>query len=183
MKLPSSLSSNDGTHAPPKKHRSRAHTNSGRRRAGRKKTPADAQLAEAVRQKNLYLRQIAAKITGNSESEVPPLVCSSQAPGRAVFLVTTPIAFGRVEVSRKTYELLAKHVGMSMNSISHWAVVVVDRGLGPTYVYDLMSDQLKVQMLMNNYFRVYEATPEFIAIWSSCYYVRSYQGDCTKDWY
>jgi hypothetical protein len=86
-------------------------------------------------------------------------------------LITTPIAFGRLELSRKTYDLLAKHVGMSMNSVSHWAVVVVDRSLGPTYTYDLMSDQLKVQMLMNNYFRVYEATEEFISTWSSCYYV------------
>ncbi|KZM25229.1 uncharacterized protein EKO05_0007386 [Ascochyta rabiei] len=137
----------------------------------RKKGPADAQLAEAVRQKNLYLRQIAAKITGNSESEVPPLICLPQTIGRAVFLITTPISLGKVEISRRTYDLLAKHVGMSMNSISHWAVVVVERGLGPSYAYDLMSDQLKIQMLMNNYFRVYEATPEFIAQWSSCYYV------------
>lgn len=145
-------------------------------RKERKQTPADAQLAEAVRQKNFYLRQIAAEITGNSESEVPPLICTPQARGRAVFLITTPIAFGRLELSRKTYDLLAKHVGMSMNSISHWAVVVVDRGLGPTYAYDLMSDQLKVQMLMNNYFRVYEVTEEFISTWSSCYYV----GETTK---
>ncbi|KAF1928672.1 uncharacterized protein M421DRAFT_420556 [Didymella exigua CBS 183.55] len=137
----------------------------------KKGPPPDAELAEAIRQKNLYLRQIAAKITGNSESEVPPLICTPQAPGRAVFLITTPIAFGKLEVSKKTYDLLAKHVGMSMNSVSHWAVVVVDRSLGPTYTYDLMSDQLKVQMLMNNYFRVYEASEEFIASWSSCYYV------------
>ena len=102
---------------------------------------------------------------------MPPLICAPQAPGRAVFLITTPIAFGRIELSRKTYDLLAKHFGMSMNSISHWAVVVVDRGLGPTFAYDLMSDQLKVQMLMNNYFRVYEVTEEFISSWSSCYYV------------
>lgn len=107
---------------------------------------------------------------------MPPLICTAQAPGRAVFLITTPIAFGKLELSRKTYDLLAKHVGMSLNSVSHWAVVVVDRGLGPTYTYDLMSDQLKVQMLMNNYFRVYEATEEFIATWSSCYYV----GETTK---
>jgi hypothetical protein len=110
------------------------HTNILRCRQERKKGSAhDAQLAEAVRQKNLYLRQIAAKITGNSESDVPPLICSPQAYSRAVFLITTPIAFGKVEVSKRTYELLAKHVGMSMNSISHWAVVVVDRGLGPSY--------------------------------------------------
>lgn len=131
---------------------------------------------EAVRQKNLYLKQIAAKITGNSESEVPPLICTPQTSGRAVFLITTPIAFGKLELSKKTYDLLAKHFGMSMNSISHWAVVVVDRGLGPTFAYDLMSDQLKVQMLMNNYFRVYEASEEFITTWSSCYYV----GETTK---
>lgn len=63
-----------------------------------------------------------------------------------------------------------------MNSVSHWAAVVVDRGLCPTYTYDLMSDQLKVQMLMNNYLRVYEASEEFIATWTSCYYV----GETTK---
>ncbi|KAH6639709.1 hypothetical protein C7974DRAFT_137253 [Boeremia exigua] len=145
-------------------------------RLERKRGQPDAQLAEAIRQKNLYLRQIAAKITGNSESEVPPLICTAQAPSRAVFLITTPVAFGRLEVSKNTYDLLAKHFGMSLNSISHWAVVVVDRGLGPTYAYDLMSDQLKVQMLMNNYLRVYEATEQFIATWSSCYYV----GETTK---
>jgi hypothetical protein len=90
-------------------------------------------LAEAVHKKNFHLRQIAAKISGNSESEVPRLICMPGALQRAVFLVTTPIAFGKVEVSRKTYELLARHVGMSLNSVSHWAVVVVDRGLGPTW--------------------------------------------------
>lgn len=31
-------------------------------------------------------------------------------------------------------------------------------------------------MLMNNYFRAYEVTDEFIAIWDSCYYV----GETTK---
>lgn len=88
--------------------------------------------------KNAYLRLIAAKITGNSEVDVPRLICIPGTVHRAVFLITTPIAFGKVEVSRKTYDLLAKHVGMSMTSISHWAVVVVDRGLGSTYAYDLM---------------------------------------------
>ncbi|KAL6708084.1 hypothetical protein ACN47E_003518 [Coniothyrium glycines] len=141
-----------------------------------KKQEEEPDLDEAVQAKNAYLRQIAAKITGNSEVECPRMICIPGAINRAVFLITTPIAFGKVEVSRKSYDLLAKHVGMSMNSVSHWAVVVVDRGLGSTWTYDLMSDQLKIQMLMNNYFRVYEATDEFISTWSSCYYI----GETTK---
>lgn len=108
---------------------------------------------------------------------MPALRCETDGPSsRAVFLVTMPIAFGALELSMSTYKLLAKHVGMSLDSVSHWAVCVVDRGFGPSYCYDLMSDQMMLNALGKNYFRVNEVTPELVRTWNSCYYV----GETTK---
>lgn len=108
--------------------------------------------------------------------EMAPLRYDPKTNHRAVFLVTIPITFGFFELSERTYKLLARHVGMSLNSVSHWAVCVVDRGLGACYCYDLMSDRMELNALGKNYFRVAEITPEFIETWSSCYYV----GETTK---
>lgn len=105
-----------------------------------------------------------------------PLICNPYEMHRAVFLITTPISFGVLEVSQSSYKLLARHVGMSLNSVSHWAVCVIDRGLGECYCYDLMSDRLELTMLGKNYFRVAAITPEFVNTWSSCYYI----GETTK---
>ncbi|KAH7038291.1 uncharacterized protein B0I36DRAFT_236552 [Microdochium trichocladiopsis] len=102
---------------------------------------------------------------------MPPLVVDPTTTHRAVLFVTTPIAFGPLEVSRSSYKLLARHVGMSMTSVSHWALCVIDRGFGKCWAYDLMSDQMALNMIGKNYFRVYEVTPEFIATWGSCHYV------------
>jgi hypothetical protein len=107
---------------------------------------------------------------------MPPLICVPGAPHKAVFLVTTPISFGMIKLSKGTYNLLAKHVGMSMNSVSHWLVVVIDRGLGPCYYYELMSDNMAPNALGKNYFRSGEISPRFIEKWSSCYFV----GETTK---
>ena len=60
---------------------------------------------------------------------------------------------------------------MSLDSVSHWAVCVVDRGLGESWCYDLMSDRLEFSMLGRNYFRVGEVTERGVQSWSSCYYV------------
>lgn len=121
--------------------------------------------------------------------EMPPLACSynadqdpansatGSANSKAVFLATLPIAFGPFELSRNTYKLLARHLGMSLNSVSHWALCVIDREpAGISYCYDLMSDQLALNALGRNYFRVAEITPEFIETWTTCYYV----GETTK---
>lgn len=105
-----------------------------------------------------------------------PLECNPNTDHRAVFLVTIPISFGSFELSARTYKLLARHVGMTMNSVSHWAVGVVDRGLGCCYCYDLMSDRMELTAIGKNYFRVAEITPEFVLSWSSCYYI----GETTK---
>lgn len=100
-----------------------------------------------------------------------PLVYNPQTTHRAVFIVTIPIAFGWFELSDRTYKLLAKHVGMSLDSVSHWAVCVMDRGFGTCYCYDLMSDRVEWSALGKNYFRVAEVTGEFVESWSACYYV------------
>ena len=92
---------------------------------------------------------------------------------KAVFLVTLPIAFGRFELTRSTHRLLTRHLGMTMNSVSHWALCVVDRTPGaPSYAYDLMSDQLApINALGKNHFRVLDVTPDYIGTWTACYYV------------
>ncbi|KAF5024628.1 hypothetical protein F66182_3392 [Fusarium sp. NRRL 66182] len=135
-----------------------------------------AKQAEEVGQKNEFLDLVSTKVTGESAQEMAPLKCNPREKQKAVFLVTTPIAFGILEVSQSSYKLLARHVGMSLNSVSHWAVCVIDRGLGKCYCYDLMSDRLELTMLGKNYFRVAVITPEFVDTWSSCYYI----GETTK---
>lgn len=105
-----------------------------------------------------------------------PLEFSRDSSHRAVLLVTTPIEFGPIELSKQSYRLLARHVGMSMNSICHWALCVIDRGVGGSWAYDLMSDRLELNMIGKNVFRVNEVTPEYVQTWSSAYYV----GETTK---
>ncbi|KAM5360203.1 hypothetical protein ACJZ2D_013913 [Fusarium nematophilum] len=117
----------------------------------------DAKLAEQIRQRNEFLSLVTAKLTGDSSAEMAPLFYDPSTNHKAVFLVTTPIAFGRFELSGHSYKLLARHVGMSLNSVSHWAV-------------------LEFSALGKNYFRVAAITAEFIATWSSCYYI----GETTK---
>lgn len=135
-----------------------------------------AKHAEEIRQRNEFLSLVTSKVTGDSALEMAPLRCNPRETQRAVFLVTTPISFGVLEVSQSSYKLLARHVGMSLNSVSHWAVCVIDRGLGKCYCYDLMSDRLELTMLGKNYFRVAVITEEFVETWSSCYYI----GETTK---
>ncbi|KXJ94860.1 hypothetical protein Micbo1qcDRAFT_193917 [Microdochium bolleyi] len=148
-----------------------------RRDAAKEAEAAAEEDRRLVAERNAFLQTITAKLTGVTTSEVPPLVVDRTTTHRAVLFVTTPIAFGPVEVSRSSYKLLARHVGMSMTSVSHWALCVIDRGLsGKCWAYDLMSDQMALTMLGKNYFRVYEVTPEFIATWNSC----SYVGETTK---
>ncbi|KAK6063863.1 hypothetical protein SCUP234_13238 [Seiridium cupressi] len=132
---------------------------------------AQAELEFRKEERNQLLQLIVAKRTGSSADEMPLLMCDPADPSKAVFLITIPIAFGRFKLSQSSYKLLARHVGMSMDSVSHWALAVIDRGFGTCLFYELMSDDLGLNSLMKNQFRFDEVTPEFIASWSSCYYV------------
>ena len=131
---------------------------------------------EAIRQKNDLLALIRGKLTGESMIDMAPLEYLPEETQKAVFLVTIPITFGKFELSERSYKLLARHVGMSLDAVSHWAVCVADRGLGICYCYDLMSDRMELNALGKNFFRVVEITPDFIPTWSSCYYI----GETTK---
>jgi hypothetical protein len=144
--------------------------------AAKAEQAAEAEEIRRREERNQFLHLISAKRTGTSMEEMVPLDCDPGTDQKAVFLITTPIAFGPFELSKSTYKLLARHVGMSMNSVSHWLVAVIDRGFGTCYYYELMSDQMALNALGKNYFRTDEITPEFIATWSSCYYV----GETTK---
>lgn len=140
------------------------------------KDAVSAKEKQRRQEKNDFLCLILAKLTGNSVAEMPPLQWDPVTSHRAVFLVTIPIQFGFFELSKRSYKLLARHVGMSQDSVSHWALCVVDRNFNPSYCYDLMSDQLALNALGKNYFRVAEITSAFVETWSSCYYV----GETTK---
>lgn len=57
-------------------------------------------------------------------------------------------------MTRLASKLLMKSAGLSLDSLSHWALVAVDRGEGTCYLYDLMSDQmLPTTKIMKNYRR------------------------------
>ncbi|KAI1450962.1 hypothetical protein F5Y02DRAFT_366484 [Annulohypoxylon stygium] len=141
-----------------------------------KEDEARAEQERLRQEKSGFLRLIRARITGESVVEMPPLECDPTSSHKAVFLVTIPIEFGVFELSKNSYNLLAKHVGMSLNSVSHWALCVIDRGFNPSYSYDLMSDQMALNAIGRNYFRVAEILTTYIETWSSCYYV----GETTK---
>ncbi|KAI0432519.1 hypothetical protein F5Y09DRAFT_301601 [Xylaria sp. FL1042] len=100
-----------------------------------------------------------------------PLQYNANIRQRAVILATVPIVYGHFDLSQRFYQLLAKHMGMGLNSVSYWAICVVDRGFGPCWCYDLMSDQLSLSMLAKSYLRIYEATAELVATWTSEYWV------------
>lgn len=163
----------------------RANPGITRNRESRNVSAAEvAETRRRVEERNRFLQLVAAKVTGPSAREMPPLRCL--VPGdkdnalmrKAVFLVTVPIAFGRFELTQSTHRLLTRHLGMTLNSISHWALCVIDRVLDrPSYSYDLMSDQLApLNALGKNQFRVNEVTPDYIRTWTACYYV----GETTK---
>lgn len=160
--------------SPPLTHRERDELEE--TRIQRLRAAQDAQRAEAIRQRNQFLNLFNAKLTGPAADVMPSLKFSADARQRAVILATVPIVYGHFDVSRQSYHLLAKHVGMSLSSVSHWAICVVDRGFGACWCYDLMSDQLSLAMLGKSYLRVYEATAELVAAWTSAYYV----GETTK---
>lgn len=77
-----------------------------------------AAIADRAREeKQALLRAIAAKVTHASYTESPAsLEYGAWTDDKAVFLVTTPIAFGDVQLSRGIHDVLARHVGMSLNS-------------------------------------------------------------------
>lgn len=132
---------------------------------------AQAELNRRIEERNQYFQLITAKRTGSSAQDMPPLVCDPADQRKAVFLITIPITFGRFELSKNSYKLLARHVGMTMDSVSHWAIAVIDRGLSPCFFYELMSDDLALNALGKSQFRFDDVTPEFIETWKSCYYV------------
>lgn len=132
---------------------------------------AQAELNRRIEERNQYFQLITAKRTGSSAQDMPPLVCDPADQRKAVFLITIPITFGRFELSKNSYKLLARHVGMTMDSVSHWAIAVIDRGLSPCFFYELMSDDLALNALGKSQFRFDDVTAEFIETWKSCYYV------------
>lgn len=70
-----------------------------------------------------------------------PLEYNHRCKTSAVLVVTSPIDINGIKVTKLAAKILLKHTDLSLDSLSHWALVVVDRGDGVSYLYDLMSDR------------------------------------------
>lgn len=94
-----------------------------------------------------------------------------------MLVVTSAIDINGIQVTRLASKLLMKSAGLSLDSLSHWALVAVDRGEGTCYLYDLMSDQLlPTTKLMKNYPRCFPVTEEMVQTWTGA----SYIGETTR---
>ena len=125
------------------------------------------------------LQILASKISGPAVSEIHlPVAYSPSATTKAVLLVTSDIEIHGIKLTRSAVHLLPKTSDISVASLSHWALCVVDRGpgLGQSWCYDLMSDQMVLNMLGKSYARAYPVTEELAAAWNSC----SYMGETTR---
>lgn len=125
-----------------------------------------------------------------------PLEYNPRCKTSAVLVATSAIDINGIKVTKLASKVLAKHAGLSLDSLSHWALVVVDRGDGVSYLYDLMSDRefhshlpllwsltnsrllemLPTTKIMRNYPRCFPVTNEMIQSWTSL----SYIGETTR---
>jgi hypothetical protein len=124
---------------------------------GRRGTPANPSRrkhGEVKDDKKALLRLIRSKLNGDhTASELDePLEYRSRCKTRAVLVATSAIDINGIQVTKLASKLLMKSAGLSLDSLSHWALVTVDRGEGTCYLYDLMSDQmLPTTKIMKNY--------------------------------
>lgn len=117
-------------------------------------TPPRRKHGEVKDDKKVLLKLIRSKLNGNhTASELEePLDYKSRCKTRAVLVVTSAIDINGIQVTKLASKLLMKSAGLSLDSLSHWALVAVDRGEGTCYLYDLMSDQmLPTTKIMKNY--------------------------------
>lgn len=81
-----------------------------------------------------------------------PLEYSHRSKTSAVLVVTSPIDINGIKVTKLAAKILLKHTDLSLDSLSHWALVVVDRGDGVSYLYDLMSDREQSPAPLDRFF-------------------------------
>lgn len=94
-------------------------------------------------EKKALLKLLRSKLDGNhTEAELEePLEYTTKCKTSAVLVATSAIDINGIKVTKLASKVLADHVGLSLDALSHWALVVVDRGDGVCYLYDLMSDR------------------------------------------
>lgn len=134
---------------------------------------------EAREEKRALVKHIRAKLNGNhTVAELDePLEYNPKCKTSAVLVVTSAIDINGIQVTKLASKLLAKHAALSLDSLSHWALVVVNRGDGTCYLYDLMSDQmLPTTKLMKNYPRCFPVTEQMVESWTGA----SYIGETTR---
>lgn len=78
-----------------------------------------------------------------------PLEYNPRCKTSAVLVATSPIDINGIKVTKLAAKILLKHTDLSLDSLSHWALVVVDRGDAVSYLYDLMSDRKPLRMFLS----------------------------------
>ncbi|ROW09616.1 hypothetical protein VMCG_02384 [Cytospora schulzeri] len=139
----------------------------------------DGKQSGAREEKKALIKHIRAKLNGNhTVADLDEaLEYNPRCKTSAVLVVTSAIDINGIQVTKLASKLLAKHAALSLDSLSHWALVVVDRGDGTCYLYDLMSDQmLPTTKLMKNYPRCFPVTEQMVESWTGA----SYIGETTK---
>ena len=137
---------------------------------------------EDIKRKKALLQILASKVTGPSIHEIRlPIAytssCSDHIHTKAVLLVTSDIEIHGIKLTRSAVHLFPRASDITVDSLSHWALCVVDRGPGDgqSWCYDLVSDQIILNMLGKSYARAYPVTEEMVTAWNSC----SYMGETT----
>lgn len=99
--------------------------------------------SEVKVEKKALLKLLRAKLIGDhTEAELEePLEYNPRCKTSAVLVATSAIDINGIQVTKLASKVLADKVGLSLDALSHWALVVVDRGEGVCYLYDLMSDR------------------------------------------
>lgn len=94
-------------------------------------------------EKRALLKHLREKLNGDrTAAELdPPLEYTTRCNTSAVFVATSEIDINGIQVTKLASKILAKNAGLSLDALSHWALVVVNRGEGVCYLYDLMSDR------------------------------------------
>ncbi|CAN8102818.1 unnamed protein product [Discula destructiva] len=130
--------------------------------------------SEIKLEKRALLTSLRGKLQGDHTAHecTEPLEYNSHCKTSAVLIAVSEIDINGIKVTKLASKVLAKQAGLSLDALSHWALVIVDRGDGPCYLYDLMSDQLlPTTKVMKNYPRCFQVTEEMVASWTSCSYI------------
>ena len=61
---------------------------------------------------------------------------------RAVYVVAQPVRFAGIDLTQMVHDNITREIGMSIEAVSHWGVLIINDETGEAFQWDLMSDNL-----------------------------------------